>query len=292
MLGTPAGAAAEPGSVSCPDPLVTVTREGSTGDALAVAITSQALVQGVAGWEHLSWQAAPGVQIHTVLVTGTDGEVRAVPAAPAGTVEAVTAVTFCGRYLPAPVEPAPRSEIEPGTGDVGVGDTRAVVVGATAPAVAADTPAVGVGATAPAATAGAAAPAPDDPAALDGPDPARSATPAVDGDEVVELVRATAATAVTTSARGTTTPTEVTEVLGVRLVAPPAEAPTPEREDTAEPSDAAIMATAGLAGSTDPAGRSPWLVAAILAAGLVGAVTLLRGATRSAMTGPSEGGPR
>jgi hypothetical protein len=54
------------------DPIVTFTTSGVDGDDRAVSITSQVLVAGVDGWEHLSWQAAPGTTLDSVVVVGTD----------------------------------------------------------------------------------------------------------------------------------------------------------------------------------------------------------------------------
>ena len=80
------------------DPLVTHTPRGSTGDRDAVAITSQSLEQGRAGWAHVSWEAAAGTTVDEVHVVRdeetehlTEGDLRT------GTAEDVLELRFCGR---------------------------------------------------------------------------------------------------------------------------------------------------------------------------------------------------
>ena len=89
-------AEAATGSDGCDDALVTFTRDGTTGDDTAVALTSQAVEQGVTGWEMITWQAAPGTSIRAILVTLRNGQLVEVPATDTGTVEDVAAITFCG----------------------------------------------------------------------------------------------------------------------------------------------------------------------------------------------------
>lgn len=89
-------AEAATGSDDCDDALVTFTRDVTTGDDTAVALTAQAVEQGVAGWEMVTWQAAPGTSLRAILVTLRDGQHVDVPAADTGTVEDVAAITFCG----------------------------------------------------------------------------------------------------------------------------------------------------------------------------------------------------
>ena len=127
-------AEAATGSDGCDDALVTFTRDGTTGDDTAVALTAQAVEQGVTGWEMITWQAAPGTSIRAILVTLRNGEEVDVPAADTGTVEDVAAITFCGSLVDAPegdgseeaavvVPEEPQAPAEPDTDDTATPDT-------------------------------------------------------------------------------------------------------------------------------------------------------------------------
>lgn len=94
LAGSTAADAAGYG-VGC-DPIVTFTTSGVDGDDRAVSITSQVLVAGVDGWEHLSWQAAPDTTVDSVIVVGADtttvlhdGDLST------GVAEDVVEITFC-----------------------------------------------------------------------------------------------------------------------------------------------------------------------------------------------------
>lgn len=83
------------------EPFVTHTPEGSTGDQWAVAITSQAREEGVAGWTHVGWEAAEDTtvdEVHVVRDEATerfvDGDLRT------GHAEDVLELRFCGRAVP------------------------------------------------------------------------------------------------------------------------------------------------------------------------------------------------
>ena len=95
-----AAGAATPAGL-CEAELTTFTREGVSGQAHAVALTAQAIDRDTDGWLLLSWQAADGTQLTDVLATATDGTTRHLDPTPTGTVDHVTALTFCGTHTTA-----------------------------------------------------------------------------------------------------------------------------------------------------------------------------------------------
>lgn len=68
-----AGAADHDPGPDC-DELVTYSATaGAQGDQRAVAITSQSLDAEIAGWGHISWEAAPSTSVAAVVATGPTG---------------------------------------------------------------------------------------------------------------------------------------------------------------------------------------------------------------------------
>jgi hypothetical protein len=104
----------------CDDLLSVITPTRTQGDALAVAITAQALDADVPGWSNVGWEAAEGTRLRAVLVTGRDGTVTQVRDTTSAT--DVASLSFCGT--------ADRA----GAGSTAPGSTAPAV---TAPAVAA-----------------------------------------------------------------------------------------------------------------------------------------------------------
>lgn len=86
-------------AVGCPDPLVVHRPDGSVGATAAVAITSQALARDEPGWTSVGWQAAPGTQLTTIVVT-TPSRVQRQPGEPSGTARGVLELAFCGTHDP------------------------------------------------------------------------------------------------------------------------------------------------------------------------------------------------
>jgi hypothetical protein len=91
-----AGAAAISGGDDC-DPLVSFTVEGTTGDGRAVAITAQALEQGVEGWAMVAWEAAEGTELASLTIVSIDGSVETrTEDVHRGSAEDVRELRFCG----------------------------------------------------------------------------------------------------------------------------------------------------------------------------------------------------
>ncbi|MFU8841907.1 MAG: hypothetical protein ACNA8R_14520, partial [Nitriliruptoraceae bacterium] len=122
-----------------------------------------------------------------------------------------------------------------------------------------------------------------------------------DGGEVPVAIATAAAVADPTP--GDATEASDTEVLGVRIVAPPRTASTaPELagEDEAMASEAPVAAAAGSLDGPERTGIHPLLLAALLAAALAAGFGVLRGTTRqparstarATTPGTTEGGPR
>ena len=80
----------------CDEPLITFTRDATTGDDRAVAITAQSIEQGAPGWEMVGWQSAAGTQLTAVLATDRAGGILHLGTAATGIAEQVTSLTFCG----------------------------------------------------------------------------------------------------------------------------------------------------------------------------------------------------
>jgi hypothetical protein len=119
---------AAPAVAECDDLLSVITPTRTQGDALAVAITAQALDADVPGWSNVGWEAAEVTRLRAVLVTGTDGTVTQVGDTTSAT--DVASLSFCGAVdragagSTAPASPAP-------------GSAAPAVAGSAAPAVAA-----------------------------------------------------------------------------------------------------------------------------------------------------------
>jgi hypothetical protein len=94
VLGVQGAAADEAGG--CEDLLVAHAPAGSRGDTDAVAITSQSLERGVAGWASVGWSAAPGTEVRAVEIVTEDG-VEVVAGAPEGVAGPASELRFCGR---------------------------------------------------------------------------------------------------------------------------------------------------------------------------------------------------
>ncbi len=82
----------------CDDPLVAFSRDAVTGAAHAVALTAQAMDQDTDGWLLLAWEVAEGTHLTQVLATAPDGTTRHLAPTPAGTVDHVAMLTFCGTF--------------------------------------------------------------------------------------------------------------------------------------------------------------------------------------------------
>ncbi len=334
VLAAPASATpAAAGPSDCPDHLVTFTRDEVTGDARAVAITAQSLVWDEPGWDHLSWAAADGVQIRTVLVTGTDGAVRTVTAAATGTVEAVTAVTFCGHTPPAhgvvgttppsvittpaverrttpdvgarrPAAPLPPRASDPTDPESEASPEPVADPGEPAPGPTDDTtPTTTPSGPAPSAG-GAVGATASDTAGARVVDQASDAstlpvTAAMDDTAdagAVPVTTSAGVAAAANSSRWAADASSDTEVLGVRVVAPPrtgdaGSAPDVDDEATTT-TEVPAVAAASLLDDAPRTGIHPLLLAALLAAGLASGVAVLRGSAQPATLGTTEGDRR
>jgi hypothetical protein len=80
----------------CREVLLTATPTQVTGDASAVAITSQAIDRDVEGWLHVSWEALAGTVLTDVSVRTPTGIWSPVGAIATGSASDVLEITFCG----------------------------------------------------------------------------------------------------------------------------------------------------------------------------------------------------
>jgi hypothetical protein len=80
------------------DPLVTHAPTGSSGAVDAVAVTAQAIVAGVPGWERVGWEAAEGTTVTEVWLLRADGALEPYGGDDlrVGSAEHVLEVSFCG----------------------------------------------------------------------------------------------------------------------------------------------------------------------------------------------------
>ncbi len=96
--GDDADTGGDAGGVCAPE-LVTHTPDGSSGVEVAVAITSQAIDKGVAGWISVSWQVADGAELTGLTVTEIDGSVSTLTDdIDSGSLFDVAELRFCGSY--------------------------------------------------------------------------------------------------------------------------------------------------------------------------------------------------
>ncbi|MFP4312648.1 MAG: hypothetical protein ACLFS9_11800 [Nitriliruptoraceae bacterium] len=241
------GAATQP-SEGCTPALVTFTRDGTEGDAEAVALTSQALESGVAGWLHLSWQAAPDTDLTAVEVAHVDGSRSLLPAEATGTAYEVLALTFCGTTSEAAAD---------GTVDGG----------ATVPAD------------------GAEASDGPDAASTASQTPASAQDDRTREEPEAEPPVAGTTTSGSDGAAADVEPEEDVEVLGVQIVAPPrTPAPTEQDDEPEDVAESEPLLTASRPAATDDrtTGQQPLLLgAAVIAALIAGAIILRRRSLRA-----------
>jgi hypothetical protein len=83
------------------EPLVTFTATRTTGDARAVAITAQAIEQGVEGWSMVAWEVADGTQVTSLTIVDADGRTETrIEGIERGHAEDVLELRFCGSASP------------------------------------------------------------------------------------------------------------------------------------------------------------------------------------------------
>ena len=328
LLLVPVAAAAADGAAradtaACDDALVTFTRDGTTGDDRAVALTAQSIERGAAGWDMVGWESAPGTQLTAVVATDRSGEVRHLGVGRNGVAEQVTSLTFCGT-VGAPSDADDTTEVDEEDDGRGKGraDDRAEVV-ADPPAqtrpprqAASDTDdAVAkepARADARKEDTSASAPdgdgAPDRDARVDPtPEPSQTAGAKADTPNATRSQSSqdapdtpTAAPGDGTDATGPDEDAEEVEVLGVRVVASPDvedgaddDAGTTARDDaTAARSDSRPVVAAAGSGAGRNLLDSAWLLAAAIAAGIVAGGSALRVRRTAMATNTATGSDR
>lgn len=114
----PAVGGARADGAPCEPLLVTLSPEGTTGLATAVAITAQAVDRGTGGWVTVTWQADTATQLTAVTLTDLDGSTSTRTGdLTTGSAFDVVELRFCGTTTPGsePAEPeaAPTVETDP-----------------------------------------------------------------------------------------------------------------------------------------------------------------------------------
>jgi hypothetical protein len=98
------------------EPLVTFTTTGTSGEARAVAITAQALEQGVEGWSMVAWEVAEGTQVSSLTIVTTDGRTETrTHGIERGSADDVLELRFCGRAAGAETDDGPAGTDDEGT---------------------------------------------------------------------------------------------------------------------------------------------------------------------------------
>jgi hypothetical protein len=116
------------------EPLVTFTATRTTGDARAVAITAQAIEQGVEGWSMVAWEVADGTQVTSLTIVDADGRTETrIEGIERGHAEDVLELRFCGSASPGEThDPGEVADDETETGTASSAHPRAEPADASA----------------------------------------------------------------------------------------------------------------------------------------------------------------